>query len=333
MSDRIYTSETSTTNHNFVTVAQACRGVLTKTNRLDDTQKAYDNVKYYNFFEEPITDLRSLYTLHQKMLAKPRCCWLRCRIKDKDRRRGVRRLANETSEGQATLIPGRFNWFAIDIDKFGESSGNLLADAHTVILGLPSLFWDSECFVVASSSYGLSIKPGINLRLYFWNDNPILNTELNKALQGSIVDRSIYSNPVQPIYTAAPIFDDGIDPIDVRILWIQKMFQSVSIRVEEVHAKGRPEIQYTKQQADKFIDKALKEIGGLVFGERHDGLIRWCYFLGKLVGQDHFEREDTIDKVMMYCSLWGGERNEKKDIETVTYAIDRGIASMGVGNV
>ena len=88
-----------------------------------------------------------------------------------------------------------------------------------------------------------------------------------------------------------------------------------------------PEIQYTKQQANKFVEKIHSEIRNLSMGERHDGLIKWCYFLGKLIGDGHFEREDSIERVISDCSFWS-DPNEKKDRETATYAIDRGIASM-----
>jgi len=325
MSDRIYTNEEHVANHNFVTVAQACHGVLTKVNHIDGSQTAFGNVKYYNFFEEEISDLGGLYRLHQKLLWKDRCCILRCRIKDKDNRRGVVRKSNGDD---ATLIAGKFNWFAIDIDKFGEGVGDLQADACKVILALPSVFWDSECFAVATSSYQRKEKPGINLRLFFWADKPVTNLDLKKALSGTIVDLAIYANPVQPIYTAAPKFDDGIDPIDVRIVWIQRAFQTVVIKIsEDTGKRGAPEIQYTKQQANKFVEKIHSEIRNLSMGERHDGLIRWCYFLGKLIGDGHFEREDSIERVISDCSFWSYP-NEKKDRETATYAIDRGIASM-----
>ena len=116
MSDRIYSNDESHAS-NFVVIGQACRGVLTKVNRLDGSQIPFHNVKYYNFFEEEIINLRALYSLSAKMLNKPKCCFLRCRIKDQNIRRAVVRKANGDD---ATLIPGRFNWFAIDIDGYGD---------------------------------------------------------------------------------------------------------------------------------------------------------------------------------------------------------------------
>jgi len=328
VSDRIYTNDSDRANHDFVTVAQACQGVLTKVNHLDGSQTAFGNVKYYNFFEEEVVDLRALFSLSNKLLMKPRCCILRCRIKDRNKRKGVVRKSNDDD---ATLLAGRFHWFAIDIDKYGESTGDLVTDASQVILALPSKFWDSECFAVASSSYGLERKPGINIRLFYWSEHEITNVDLNKAMRGTIADRSIYANPVQPIYTAAPIFDDGIDPIETRIVWIQRAYQTVTIPVSETKdRKGDPENLYTKQQADKFIDKALREIAKLGEGERHEGLIRWGYFIGKMIGQDHFEEEDMTDRVMTVLDLhWHGNRDKKKDLETLQYAIRRGIISMG----
>ena len=45
------------------------------------------------------------------------------------------------------------HWFALDIDGYAESSGNIVTDGRLVLDGLG--WGDVETFVVASASYGI----------------------------------------------------------------------------------------------------------------------------------------------------------------------------------
>jgi hypothetical protein len=329
MSDRIYSESESNSNENIVTVAQACHGTLAKQHFANGLSRSYDRVKYFNFFETNIWSLDELYNLSKRLLFKPKCCFIRARLKDANRRRHLLRRAYDRDGVAATLIPYRCFWFALDIDGYGESLGDLCADVHQVLLALPSRFQDVECFAVASASYG--IKSGIHLRLFFWSQNPVSNTDILKVLKGNkaCADLAIYENPVQPIYTAAPIFNDGlIDPVKQRMMWVQGTFANVLIPQEDIYTKGMPEIPYTKQEADRQAAKYYSNIARLSSGERHSGLIHWCIPLGKLVGQGHFEREDVIDIALNHCSFWGGKRDTDKDRKTITYAVDHGIDAM-----
>lgn len=330
MSDRIYTNDTPDANHDYVTVAQACHGVLTKRFLADDTVKSYDNVKTFNLFEEEITCLYDLYLLCNKLLEKPRCAIIRARIKDLSNRKKVRRLCNDQEDGSlATLIVQDCHWFALDIDNFDVCTGDLAEDADTAVMELPTYFRNIEYFAVASSSYG--VKPGINLRLFFWNKYPISNTNLKKVLRGSIADDSMF-NPGQLIYTARPIFEDGIgDELGngKGISWSSGSKELKLPILYDTDEKGRyAEKWYSKQEAEKILARTLLKIEDLTVGNRHEGLRNYCYLIGKLVGQGHFEREEMIERVLESCNEWTGNRNEKRDRETATYGIDRGIASM-----
>ena len=326
MSDGIYDEARSDAIDNFVTVAQACHGLLTKQHYANQPSKSYDRVKYFNFFEVNIWTLGELYNLSVKMLSKPKCCFIRCRVKDYNKRRHVLRRVHDRDDGEATLIPYRCNWFALDIDGFGVSCGDLLADAHQVLLALGAAFRNAECFAVASGSYG--IKPAIHMRLFFWADKFASNADIGKMLRNNNakVDLALHSNPIQPIYTAAPIFGEGLsDPVGKRIVWIHGETPIVEVRSENVNYAGQPEILYTKQEADRQAAKYYRNISRLPSGDRHTGLIQWCFPLGKLVGQGHFVREDVIDIAFNHCSFWIGKRDTKKDMATIVYTIDRGI--------
>lgn len=294
-----------------------------------DRQVSYDNVKMFNFFEVNIWCLDELYSLSKRMLDKPRCCFIRALIKDENNRRKVVRKCNDED---ATLIVEPCNWFALDIDwKEQESSGNLKVDANTVLLALPACFRGVECFVVASGSYG--IKPGIRMRMFFWSRNAVAGTDLKKLLSGyeKIADPAIF-NPIQPIYTAKPIFHGIDDPVKQRICWITPLFvfsNSVEIVAEYQHAQGMPEIWYTKRRAEQNAFKHYERIKLLSPGDRHNGLIKECYALGKLVGQGHFDRATVVQNCLDACDEWHGRRTISDDINTITYAIDKGIDSMG----
>ena len=333
MSDRIYADSESMSNDNFVLVGQSAEAgkLLTKRN-YKDSQRSYDHITFYNFFEISLYSLNELYMLCKRMLDKPKCCFIRARIKDLNNRFNVRRTYKNED---ATLVLESCNWIALDVDwKDSECTGNLVADANTVLLALPSCFTGVECFVVASASYG--IKPGIRMRMFFWSREPVSNSDLSRSLKGyeKIVDTALF-NPIQPIYTAKPIFYGIEDPVKQRIAMITPpgIFAScVDIRPWNEHYRGAPEKFYTKRKADIFIENSLLRIADLGYGDRHIGIRTEGYLLGKLVGQGHFEREVVIQRMYDACDYWSGKRDTKKDMNTIIWSIDRGIASMDRSN-
>ena len=333
MSDRIYTSDEAVSNESFVIVAQSAEAgkLLTKRN-YKDSQKSYDHVTFYNFYEVPISTLDELYMLCKRLLDKPKCCLIRARIKDLNKRfHVVRKYLDET----ATLILEKCYWIALDIDwKDEPSTGKLVADANTVLLALPLCFRGVECFAVASASYG--IKPGIRMRLFFWLRHPVSNVEVKRVLKGyeHICDPAIF-NPIQPIYTAKPIFHDIDDPVKQRIISIIPLGiygGSVDIPTEYEHYRGAPEKWYTTKKAINYSENAYLKISEMTGGERHDGLISQGYLLGKLVAQGHLERNEVTRRMYEACEYWNGKRDTDKDMKTIIWAVDSGIKSMDKGN-
>lgn len=320
MSDRIYSNDEQFAS-NFVVIAEACRGILAKRFLADSTVIPYDRVKWFNFYEVELTCLYDLYTLCIALQDRPECAIIRARIKDLSISRSCVRKCNGD---EATLILTEQNWFALDIDGFGISTRNLEQDCAIVLDELPIFFRGMQYFAIASSSYG--VEPGIYIRLFFWSANPISNLGLKKAMTGSIADLALF-NPIQLIYTAKPI---GIGHVRSRIIWHEPLFKKpLIIPYEGSNKKGDPEKWYTKQQAVSILENTLIKIEELSVGERHDGLRNYCYLVGKLVGQEHFDRLETIDRVEETCSKWSGNRNPKKDMETIIYAVDVGITAMG----
>jgi len=327
MSDRIYPDEAESAIHNVVIIAEAVgRGVLTKTNFASGVQKSYDLVKYFNFTEYEVGELYDLYALSIGMLTQPKKCFIRARIKDVLQSRKVVRKVNGDD---ATLVLEKCNWFALDIDwKSVESSGNLKEDCDRVLLALN--IGDCDCFAVASSSY--RFKPGINMRMFLWASNPVSGLDVKNWIgNGDGVCDPAILNPAQIIYTAAPM---GVDPMNDtdRIIWLPAMFKKnryVNVKItDDWNMRGRPEIVYTKERAVLNAKAHFGRISVLDVGGRHQGLISECLALGKLVGQGHFDRDEIINEAYEACNDWYGQRDTKKDMETITWAIDKGILAM-----
>jgi hypothetical protein len=319
VSDRIYSTDEQSAS-NFVVIAEACRGILAKRFLADGSVIPYDRVKWYNFHELEISCLYDLYTLCIGLLDRPKNAIIRCRIKDLNVSKSVVRKCNGE---EATLILVEQNWFTIDIDGFDISTGNLEHDCSIVLEHLPIFFRKMEYFAIASASYG--VEPGIHIRMFFWSHHAISNISLKKAMTGSIVDLAIF-NPIQLIYTAKPI---GIGHVRNRIIWHSPLFpKALVIPSYSSNNSGDPEKWYTKQQAEPMLENALIKIEDLTEGSRHDGLRDLCYFIGKLVGQGHFEYQYAVERLDDACSRWS-KRDAKKDMETVLYGLDHGIVSMG----
>jgi hypothetical protein len=79
---------------------------------------------------------------------------------------------------------------------------------------LPPEFHHASRFWQLTASAG--IKPGIRIRLWYWLNRAVTDAEARRWLADSPVDPSLY-NPIQPHYTAAPIFDPPeLDPVPQR---------------------------------------------------------------------------------------------------------------------
>ena len=331
MPDGTYDTSGDYASQNFVVVAQAAspRLALCKQNYSNGTQKPYDNVKNFNFFEVELWNLWDLYTLSKFLLTKPRCGFIRGRIKDMDRRRNVPRLLHGED---FTLITEKCNWFALDIDglKTQDTPGNLQLDINDVLLALYSYLGNVECFAVASASYGF--KPNVSLRLFCWATEPVSNNDLKQYFKGCrILDHNLF-NPIQVIYTAAPIFHGMADPIQKRIEWIGVRYPdhalTVTIPSYEESSKGSEEKLYTKRQGERIAERTYQRIIDLAPGERHNGLMGQCILLGKLVGQGIIEEAEAIDRAYGACDNWHGKRNRANDMKTIRYGIDVGKRSM-----
>jgi hypothetical protein len=118
----------------------------------------------------------------------------------------------------ATIEPAARQWIALDCDRMAcpDWLDPVFEPDRTVeyvVSRLPAEFHDATCWWQFTASQ--QIKPGISMRLFFWADRPLSDTELKIWLADSPVDHAIFS-PAQPIYVAWPIFVGMPDPVPFR---------------------------------------------------------------------------------------------------------------------
>jgi hypothetical protein len=145
-----------------------------------------------------------------------------------DRSRMVRRVRTR-DDHDPTLIAAEHRWIALDIDaipcpEYIDPGGEPMAAVEHVIDQLPEEFRGVTCRWQFTSSQGFKGST-INVRLYFWADRPLSDSDLKTWLCGfepgtkdrrwPMIDGAVFA-PAQPIYTAAPIIAGVRDPMPQR---------------------------------------------------------------------------------------------------------------------
>jgi hypothetical protein len=334
MSASIYSSSDENTRDDFIAPNNitVCRSYSTKLilckTVYPSSEVAYDNVKYYNFFNRPVQHLQDLFELIKYLLARPQCCVIRGVCVDDSKPKQRRLLYDDRESGEhATVIEQDQNWFALDIDGYGVSSGDLKLDANKVLLALG--LSNVEAFAIPSAGY--LRKPGIHIRLFLWNSVRVSCLALKKHFSSAkgIVDTALFG-PVQPIYTSRPRFIGCSDPCEKWWTWISGEAQHTNVP-PNYSERGRSEKRYTAKQAESFLAATVRKMENIEVKTRHNWLLREAILYGQLCSQGLLDDEDT--KQQLYSAAgyyWHGDR--RKDMETIVDGMKRGYQQMEGNN-
>ena len=105
-------------------------------------------------------------------------------------------------------------WLAVDIDGQPASPGR--DHVEQAIELLPEWLQEADCVWRYSSSHGIKPANQLRLHLWFWLCRPVGNNALRHWARQWPIDGALYQ-PVQPHYTATPIFVGADDPVARRI--------------------------------------------------------------------------------------------------------------------
>ncbi len=279
-----------------LTILQCAEGLrLCKLVRKDGKISDYDSAKYFSAAEVSVHDLTSLGQRLRAIQNKPRCCVVRGSLVNGPRVERMRRLAYaERSTGDpATLDDVARRWLALDMDDVplpdGVNPSDVAECAQLAIAVLPGVFHGARCLAQATAGHG--IKPGIRLRLWFWLNRPLTAQELTKWLKSTPVDVAVF-RAAQPIYTAAPVFENpDQDPVPNRIVELTGC-EHVAAPAESallpnaaipVKAVPLPSDTHAQRYAARAMVNAAIRVSSAPVNSRHKTCVQQARSLGRLV--------------------------------------------------
>lgn len=205
---------------NVVTLLTAKGKRLTKAITSAGVQPA-DKPKLFTHDTEPVEDLEDLFEL---------LCWASGQTDTYIVRPAViegapikiRRISSGPEQG---FIDVPRSWLMVDIDlpviQF-PPDWNSDPERHIRALvenSLPPAFHGAG--VIAQFSSSMRAGGGTpRVHLWFWLDRPLISLAVKRWLKDCPIDFNVYSRG-QPHFTAAPIFEDGVDPLgDSRLVFV-----------------------------------------------------------------------------------------------------------------
>jgi len=230
--------------------------VAAKRIRLRDGQPPevldYDNAKHFGIIERSVGSIEDVAELLSKVERYPRYMMIRGRaLPGIDHKNALRRKSNGRADGDACFAEAAHHLIPLDFDSItcprGTDPLDLASAARVAAAHLPSEFFGVTCWAQFTSTAG--VKPGIRIRLFYWGSRPTTDQELRDWVPEGAVDHAIF-DPVQPIYLANPIFEEGSDPVRVRSGLVRGDREVVAVPDEFERDDGkRPPLGYAGWRA------------------------------------------------------------------------------------
>lgn len=270
---------------------------------------------------------------------------------------GRRLLHDDPTRGDASRyvdVPRR--WVAHDLDRVPLGRAYDVRVAHEARAAMEalraqlSIEWRrAACYATLTSSAGTGDPSVVSARLWYWCDRPVSRDELVAWADATHapVDRSIYG-AVQPIYTAAPVYDAPLtDPITARagmldgdpVVWLPDYRTAADLDAARASPRGQGDVRpYTPRPRDDgagdtagrryaraTLDKLARDLAAAPEGERHRMVHHAARRAGGLVPGGWLGREEILDELLAAALAAGMGRGREGEVRrTVADAIDVG---------
>ncbi|MBP0465871.1 hypothetical protein J5Y09_18235 [Roseomonas sp. PWR1] len=167
-------------------------------------------------------EIARLDRLLLRLMDRPDICVLRGAVlPGVDLAKQQRRLLHDRpdeADGRPTMVEVRRQWLALDLDAvefpagvdWRTEPGRCAREAANAVL--PEWLLDADMIVQFTS--GMGFKPTVRIRTWHLLDRPLVREEIMRLLADRTTFDASVLVPVQPIYTARPVFRGGVaDPL------------------------------------------------------------------------------------------------------------------------
>lgn len=264
-----------------MTCLTALRGYATKRFTAAGV-KDYSIGKYFQVEEKAVNGLEDIHRILHAASLDPKSFVIRGAPTGPQRDRVLRRSRGE----DATFRDDPCHWVCLDIDSADPVTQDPAAELRALVDSAPQLKGVS-CVAQLSSSWG--IKPGVRAHLWFWLEEARTSQQVSEWAAGLPfrVDHALF-NPVQPHYTAAPIFEGIEDPVTTPRVFLLSG-QSDELYIPEGTAQA--ELDHWVEAIVSLDDDA----------PRHPLVNKAAYSLGGWVGAGALDLDDTRDTIFTAC--------------------------------
>lgn len=200
---------------------------LTKQWKADGCIASYDDARNFRVRKVGLTGIHGLYKLLQSISTQPQCCVIRGEFIGAQAALAVEpsEIADHFRRINALFTEVPHHALPVDIDGFkpkgiDPNAAPVAAIEQYIAKCLPECFQGASFIWQLSGSAGAPKYSGVlKAHVWVWLETPYTGPQLTAWVHrnGIELDVSVLRR-VQPMYTAAPLFDEGVaDPIAVRM--------------------------------------------------------------------------------------------------------------------
>lgn len=314
-----------------LTVLHAHGRRLAKLVRADGSTVGYNLARTVDAAVVTVPTRDALHRLLLRLLPRPDCCAIRGAPLAGDRATGIRRLLHPDPDtgDAATFRDVPRAWVALDVEGIVRpaclAAADLIGCARLALDALPAAFAGCAGIVQATAGHGL--KPDMRLRLWFTLDRPAWGHELRRWLRGTPADPSVF-RAVQPIYTAAPVFDGCPDHLPTRMAVLPGR-DMVPVPAPDTLAPPPPPAQpmvLRPVQAGRYGRAALERAAGRIAsageGQRHPSLVAEARSLARLV-RAGLLAEGDVRAVLAAAARHAGKADAAEIASCIAWGLSR----------
>jgi hypothetical protein len=306
--------------HNFL--------LMTKQFRADGEVIGYSLGKFFDMSTVVLRGLDRVYDMLDGMQDLTSMCIIRGELINPPRVFHQRRLlAKKGDGGISTLKDVARRWASFDFDSIAAPDDldrrDLVACARVAAQLLPKEFHGCRAIVHATSSH--MVKPGLRVRLWYWLDRPTFGYELKRWIGKRVSDHSVL-NAIEPIYCAAPLFENpAMNPLKERLAELPGLPVVHVPAATTLAPKSRPGANRAPVKVPDIDDirDLVYAVASQAEGNRNNNLFGCACKIGNAVALGRMEHQQAFD-VLVDAALHSGlERQEAE--ATVSSGLQAGI--------